>query len=191
MIATTNLQFTIRGYMELFTNSYHQAILEIMYNTWQRDDYKHYSKSEILAWLEKTYGTLAKFAVLLKEYHNIEDMLHDTELVELIKISELDVQSLNDSEVLEAYFKERIETKNKIYKATFVDENNKYQITCYIESPTIKLAKQIIADYKIEGFTLHKKSVRLLCKKMLDLDIEEQRLFRNGVASFEAERINS
>lgn len=52
---------------ELEADGYHQSIMNIMYEQWQKEDAKSYN--DILNWFETTYGSLAKFAVLIGKYN--------------------------------------------------------------------------------------------------------------------------
>ena len=52
---------------EIDTDGYHQTIMNIMYEQWQKEDAMSYN--DILNWFETTYGSLSKFAVLIGKYN--------------------------------------------------------------------------------------------------------------------------
>jgi hypothetical protein len=52
---------------EIDTDGYHQTIMNIMYEKWQTESAMSYN--DILNWFETTYGSLAKFAVLIGKYN--------------------------------------------------------------------------------------------------------------------------
>jgi hypothetical protein len=52
---------------EIDTDGYHQTIMNIMYEQWQTRNATSYN--DILNWFEITYGSLAKFAVLIGKYN--------------------------------------------------------------------------------------------------------------------------
>ncbi len=60
-------QAVLRRTDEIDTDGYHQSIMNIMYEQWQKEDAMSYS--DILNWFETNYGSLAKFAVLIGKYN--------------------------------------------------------------------------------------------------------------------------
>lgn len=94
-------------------------------------------------------------------------------------------------EIVENHFKELIEIKNKIYVAHYNSYNQKHEIAVYFEAPRIRVARYIASKHKIDRYTLRKNSIRLLKKSMTDLDYSEQLHFKQGIAEFEHEIIDS
>ncbi len=60
-------QAVLRRTDEIDTDGYHQTIMNIMYEQWQKENAMSYS--DILNWFGTTYGSLAKFAVLIGKYN--------------------------------------------------------------------------------------------------------------------------
>jgi hypothetical protein len=68
MKATDALKYAVlQRSDELEADGYHQSIMNIMYEQWQKEDAMSYN--DILNWFETTYGSLAKFAVLIGKYN--------------------------------------------------------------------------------------------------------------------------
>jgi len=69
MIATDKLKQEVLKRVKKYDEyDYHQTIMNIMYEHWQRDDVKM-NYREILEWFELEYGVLARFAVQIGKYN--------------------------------------------------------------------------------------------------------------------------
>ena len=176
IVATDKLkQEVLKREDQITKDGYHQTILNIMYQHWQKEDVDMNYK-EILEWFSSEYGELAKFAVLIGKYnqqvcngghfqyysngycdgisgcfneHDIDIPLHK-ELIQLFNQTELkDEISLKTFKILEELYIE-LDDEEYIEEEIF-DDGETYYEECenpdYMEVVNTDMLKRFDNEY--------------------------------------------